>query len=169
MAHRTPVLDIPDPEETSPDVAKFARFVRSGKAGRHSYVVFLGLEQFDSAGLLKAVERGMSFTSFMHLQRNLELPQSRLLSVLQIPQRTLSRRRKEGRMRPDESDRLLRAGRMFGRAVELFDGDAVAARRWLSSPQTILGGAIPWDLARSELGAREVEAAIGRVEHGVFS
>jgi putative toxin-antitoxin system antitoxin component (TIGR02293 family) len=156
-------------ERESADVAEFVDLVHSGKPGAHSYVTLLGLRRFDSAKLLKTVERGISVSSLTRFQRNIDLPQKRLLEVVQIPQRTMTRRRKEGRLRPDESDRLLRASRLFGRVIELFEGDAEAARRWLSSPQTVLGGAIPWDLAKTELGSREVEAAIGRIEHGVFA
>jgi len=58
---------------------------------------------------------------------------------------------------------------VFRRALQLFDGDTKAARRWLSNPQPALGGAIPLKLAETEVGAREVEAAIGRIEHGVYS
>jgi len=32
-----------------------------------------------------------------------------------------------------------------------------------------LGGVIPFELARTEVGAREVEMLIGRIEHGVIS
>ena len=60
-------------------------------------------------------------------------------------------------------------GRVFGKALELFEGDARAAERWLSSPRRALGGATPLELARTEDGAGEVEALIGRLEHGVFS
>ena len=59
--------------------------------------------------------------------------------------------------------------RVFGRALELFEGDSRAAERWLSSPKRALGGAVPSELAETEAGAREVEALIGRIEHGVFS
>ena len=69
---------------------------------------------------------------------------------------------------PDESDRLLRASRVFGRALELFEGDPEAARRWLGLPQPALGGATPLAFARTEAGAREVEDLVGRLEHGVF-
>jgi len=40
---------------------------------------------------------------------------------------------------------------------------------WLTSAQPALGGAVPLDLAKSEVGAREVERLVGRLEHGVFS
>jgi uncharacterized protein (DUF2384 family) len=37
------------------------------------------------------------------------------------------------------------------------------------SPQPALGGETPIDVARTELGSREVENLAGRVEHGVYS
>ena len=58
---------------------------------------------------------------------------------------------------------------VFGRALKLFEGDSRAAERWLSSPKRALGGAVSSELAETEAGAREVEALIGRLEHGVFS
>ena len=64
---------------------------------------------------------------------------------------------------------LLRASRVFGRALELFEGDDAAARRWLSSPQRALGGSKPLSLAGTEVGTGLVEDLIGRLEHGVFS
>ena len=72
-------------------------------------------------------------------------------------------------LRPDESDRLLRASRLFCRTLEFFEGDEVAARQWLRSPQPAVGGAIPLQLAETEMGTREVEAALDRIEHGVYS
>lgn len=157
------------PETEGADIAKFVKFIHSGMPGPNSYVVLLGLNEFDSVRLLRIVERGIVYSSFVRFQRNLDVTQARLLDLVQIPQRTLTRRRQEGRLRPDESDRLLRVSRLFGRAIELFDGDADAARKWLSTAQTVLGGAIPLDLAKTDLGTREVERAIGRIEHGVFA
>ena len=51
----------------------------------------------------------------------------------------------------------------------LFEGDRDAAKSWLSAPQKALGGEVPLTIARTELGALEVERAIGRLEHGVFT
>src|SRR5258706_218900 len=69
----------------------------------------------------------------------------------------------------DESERLLRIATVFEKAVDLFEGDLVSARRWLSTPKKALGGETPLSFARTEIGGREVEALIGRLEHGVFS
>ena len=59
--------------------------------------------------------------------------------------------------------------RFFGKTLELFQGDARAAEKWLSFPKRALGGAVPAELANTEEGAREVEALIDRIEHVVFS
>jgi len=47
--------------------------------------------------------------------------------------------------------------------------DEHLARRWLSSPQRGLGGAVPLDYAETEIGAREVEDLLGRIEYGVYA
>jgi len=58
---------------------------------------------------------------------------------------------------------------IFEKAVDLFEGDAKAAIAWLQRRQRALGNKPPFELARTELGAREVEDLIGRLEHGVFT
>jgi putative toxin-antitoxin system antitoxin component (TIGR02293 family) len=70
---------------------------------------------------------------------------------------------------PQESERLLRISGVFERAVELFEGDIAAAVTWLTTPQKSLGRHSPLIYARTEVGAREVENLIGRLEHGVFT
>ena len=48
-------------------------------------------------------------------------------------------------------------------------GDAENAREWLIHPQRGLGNVVPVELAKSEIGAREVENLLGRIEYGVYS
>jgi putative toxin-antitoxin system antitoxin component (TIGR02293 family) len=143
--------------------------LRRGAPGPHAYVVLLGLEAFDPPDLLRAVRRGLSYRTFERFRRNTALPFERVLALINIPRRTMTRRKREGRFLPDESDRLLRASRLFGKALELFEGDRDAATEWLTTAQPALGGTVPLDLATNEVGALEVERLIGRLEHGVFS
>jgi putative toxin-antitoxin system antitoxin component (TIGR02293 family) len=81
----------------------------------------------------------------------------------------LARRKKAGRFEQLESERLLRLGLVFEKSLDLFEGDRAAAGRWLNAPIKGLGGQTPLALTQTELGAREVEDLIGRLEHGVFS
>jgi putative toxin-antitoxin system antitoxin component (TIGR02293 family) len=151
------------------DLAAFRRLVREKRGGAHFYVTLLGLETFEALALLEQVQAGLPYAALEHFQRNLALSLDELATLLQIKRRTLARRRDEGRLSAEESDRLLRASRVFGAALALFEGDLAAARAWFSAPAPALGGRTPREVASSELGAREVENLIGRLEHGVFS
>jgi putative toxin-antitoxin system antitoxin component (TIGR02293 family) len=148
---------------------RFRKFLEGGTPGLNSHVVLLGLETFDSVQLLRSIERGLPYRAFERLIANTTLSSDDALLLINIPQRTLTRRKHRGRFYEDESDRLVRASRIFGRALSLFEGDHDAAKRWLSEPQRALGGEIPLGLARTEVGALEVERLIGRLEYGVFA
>lgn len=158
-----------DATETTKDLDRFRRQLRAGQPGPHAYVVLLGLDTFDAPGLLEVVQRGIPYRAFERFQRNTSLTVDRLIDLINIPRRTLTRRKTDGRFLSGESDRLLRAARLFGKALQLFEGDRDAAVEWLTTAQPALGGGVPLDLARTELGVQEVERLVGRLEHGVFS
>jgi uncharacterized protein (DUF2384 family) len=40
---------------------------------------------------------------------------------------------------------------------------------WLKHPQRGLGGAVPLDYAETEIGAREMDNLLGRIDYGVYS
>ena len=118
---------------------------------------------------MRLVEAGFAYRVFERFRKNVDLPTKELSVLVQIPDRTLARRREQGRLTAEESDRLLRASRVFGKALLLFEGDLEAARAWFSTPAPALGNRTPQDFAATEVGAREVENLLGRLEHGVFS
>jgi putative toxin-antitoxin system antitoxin component (TIGR02293 family) len=151
-----------------PEVQAFLDALAQGQ-GPHAYASLLGLRTYDTAGLHQRVKEGLSFAALERLRKAMDLPAHTIAAVLHIPLRTLQRRKGEVRLRPDESDRVVRLARLFGGAIQLFEGDAAAARAWLESPLAALGGSTPLDLAQTEPGAGEVEALIGRLEHGVFT
>jgi len=119
--------------------------------------------------LLEKVEAGFPYRTFERFQRNIDLQTEELAHLVQIRPRTLARRREAGRLTAEESDRLLRASRVFGKALALFEGDVEAARSWFSTPAPALANRTPQEVSATEVGAREVENLIGRLEHGVFS
>lgn len=129
----------------------------------------LGLSATRIDELISQVERGFSFNTLQTLHRRSGIPLSLLASVIGLPERTLARRRALGRLEPDESERLLRISTIFEKAVRLFEGNVAWAVHWLTTPKKALGKQIPLAYSRTELGAREVENLIGRLEDGVFS
>lgn len=129
----------------------------------------LGLNARNSAELIRQVEHGFSFKALHILAANSGVSDPLIASIIGIPERTLARRKAAGKLAPQESERLLRISNVFEQAVELFEGDVAAAVTWLTAPQKGLGHHSPLIYARTEVGAREVENLIGRLEHGVFT
>jgi putative toxin-antitoxin system antitoxin component (TIGR02293 family) len=137
--------------------------------GPYDYAMLLGLKGLDWPQLISRIERGLPYSALERLQRNTGIAQDAFSRWLQIAPRTQARRKLQGRLTPEESDRLLRAARVFGRVLELFRGNRAATVRWLLSKPRALGGATPLEISRTDLGAREVETLIGRIEYGVYS
>ena len=96
------------------------------------------------------------------------MPDEQLAPLLGISRATLHRRRKSGRLESPECERIVRFARLLGRATEVFE-DEDAAREWLKSPAVAFSGESPLSFADTEVGAREVEFLLGRLEHGVFT
>ena len=114
----------------------------------------------------EALRQGVPRGVFDRLRGELGVSTEELAEVLGIPGRTLARRTE--RFKPDESERLLRVGSVVQKALDVLE-DPVSARRWMTQPKIALGGLTPLRCCDTELGAREVEALLGRIEHGVFS
>ena len=118
--------------------------------------------------LREHVRAGLPYTALLALAGRLEIPAGALGEALKIPARTLARRRRAGRLSPEESDRLARIGRILAMAEEVL-GDSARAARWLGKPNRALGGVVPLQHLDTDLGARDVETVLIRFEHGVFS
>jgi putative toxin-antitoxin system antitoxin component (TIGR02293 family) len=111
---------------------------------------------------------GLPFASLTVVGTRYGIPLLMLARVIGLPARTLARRKKERRLRADESDRLLRLARVAAVAEEAL-GARENAGQWLQKPNRALGGVTPLELLDTDLGAEEVVAILGRIEHGVYS
>jgi putative toxin-antitoxin system antitoxin component (TIGR02293 family) len=114
------------------------------------------------------IHAGLSFRAVQNLQKALDVPMDKLASVLGMSRATLHRRKIQGKIDKDESEKLVRYQRLLKKAEDVFGGGD-SAREWLTNPQTGLGNAVPLDFAKTEIGAREVENLLGRIEYGVYS
>jgi putative toxin-antitoxin system antitoxin component (TIGR02293 family) len=129
----------------------------------------LGLKASSSGDLIRQVRRGFSFHALLDLESRSGVSLTEIASIIDLPPRTLARRKSSGRLSSDESEKLLRLSAVFEQAVDLFEGDRSGALKWLTSPKRVLENQTPLAYSRTELGAREVENLMGRLEHGVFS
>jgi len=129
----------------------------------------LGFRVADVTDLIPKIEQGFPYATFANFVSASGMLISEATRLLGIPERTLARRKESKRLTPAESERLWRLSNLVELAFQLFEGDRDAARRWLSTPKKALRHQSPLQFARTEIGAREVEKLIGRMEQGVFS
>ena len=114
------------------------------------------------------IRRGVPSSAVEALTKSTRLSQAELAAAVGIPERTLARRKREGRLTSEESSRLLRLARALERGEEVFE-DLDAAVDWMKSPNAALGGVIPLSLLDTDIGAETVMDTLGRIEHGVFA
>jgi putative toxin-antitoxin system antitoxin component (TIGR02293 family) len=99
------------------EIDRYWSLLHSAPSADHAYVSLLGLRTFDTAGLLERISEGLSFHSWERFVRATEIPKDLAAGVVGITPRTLARRKEEGRLHADESDRLIRLTRVFARAL----------------------------------------------------
>ena len=126
---------------------------------------YASLSFVDAAAVVK---EGVTGYQVEELQDRLDLTSGELSEIVSIPDRTLSRRKQQDRLPPDESERIFRIGRLADLAENVFGGPTNAAR-WLKEPNFALGDVAPLEMASTEPGARVVEQLIGRIEHGIIT
>jgi putative toxin-antitoxin system antitoxin component (TIGR02293 family) len=114
------------------------------------------------------IQAGLSFAAVRNLQHALDLPLEKIATFLGMSRATLHRRKAQGKIARNESEKLVRYQQLVKKAEEVF-GNANAAREWLTYPQPGLGNVKPVEFAKTEIGAREVENLLGRIEYGVYS
>jgi putative toxin-antitoxin system antitoxin component (TIGR02293 family) len=145
------------------DVAEFLRR-RLDPSARHASVALLGLGVTSFDALRQTAQAGLPVSALERFAGNSGVAEAWLLEHLRVTPDAFAARRRQGRLTADESDRLLALAHVYGLAIGLFNGDAALATAWMQSRQPSLEGAVPLEVARTALGAREVEATIARLQ-----
>lgn len=125
----------------------------------------LGLQgaasEFD---IVKSIESRLPVSALRPLEAWFDASE---LNDLVIARRTLAHRKSRNeRLTTEESDRVLRLTRITQLAEEVF-GDQEKAGRWLRKGKAQFDGRAPIELLATEAGARLVEEALYRIEHGM--
>ena len=111
---------------------------------------------------------GLPFGALEAFVHTMGIPIATITKVLGVASRTLARRKDQRVFNPVESDRLYRLARVAYRAIQTL-GSHEKAEQWLERPNRALGGERPLSLLDTDIGARQVKAVLGRIDHGVFS
>lgn len=116
--------------------------------------------------LREVVELGLPVASLRQVVRRLTggAGEEAELTHRLVPRTTLQRRKQ--RLSPRESEHVERLARMTAVAEHVWE-DADQAHEFLTSPQPQLGGRRPVDLAGSDLGTRQVEELLMKIEHAL--
>jgi putative toxin-antitoxin system antitoxin component (TIGR02293 family) len=114
------------------------------------------------------LKKGLAIKFYDYLLKQMNIPSGELAAALDISSKTLYNRKHKGKFNFHESERIMRYIKIFQRASDVLGGED-NARRWFSAPQHALGNEKPIEFTKTEIGAREVEDLLGRIEHGVYS
>ncbi|MBV5272405.1 MAG: DUF2384 domain-containing protein [Lamprocystis purpurea] len=114
------------------------------------------------------IRSGIPASAVDALTRLTHLSQTELATAVGIPERTLARRKREGKLTSEESSRVIRLARVIARGEEVFE-DLAATIDWLKSPNAALGGVTPLTLLDTDIGTESAMDTLGRIEHGIFS
>lgn len=128
----------------------------------------LCLPAINTVELRDAVRQGLPFSAFEAVSKSLGISPQQITVVLGIPPRTVARRKSAKFLTPQESDRLYRLARAIAQAVEVL-GTIEKARVWLKTPNRALGGEVPLNLLDTDIGSRQVEEVLLRINYGIFS
>ena len=118
--------------------------------------------------LRQRVRAGLPFSVFEKVLENFSLSREDVSKALGLSIRTIARRKREQRLSPDDSNKLVRLARIAAQACQVLGG-VEKASRWLKSENRALGNQVPLYLLDTEIGARQIEEVLGRIEHGSYS
>ncbi len=115
------------------------------------------------------IREGFPVSVLASLRDHAKLSEEFICNSLRIAKRTAARRKRgASRLKPVESELLLRLARVLASATEVL-GSEEKGREWLTSVNRALGGVTPIDLLDTGLGFEQVMDTLTRIEHGVYS
>ena len=120
------------------------------------------------ADLQHAIREGLPYAALEALVAVLEMPHPQVTAILGTAPRTLARRKQSRHLSPIESDRLYRLAHITQLAAQTL-GDLAKARAWLGRDNRALGGLTPLSMLDTEIGTRQVEEALTRINYGVYA
>jgi len=149
-------------------VVKELRVRRQGRGLSEPSHALDALAALEVPKAVTAVKVGLDARLVRKLADQLELSLDDLASPLHLTTRTLHRRLEHGRLTLDESERVLGLVKILALARQTL-GSKAKAVHWLKSPVPALGGATPLEYAETQIGLRELEDILVRIQDVVYS
>jgi putative toxin-antitoxin system antitoxin component (TIGR02293 family) len=121
----------------------------------------------DPTAMRAIVREGLEIGWFDHLAKLFGASGTVFATIVGIDPRTLTRRRREGKLTPRESNALYHLAVLYEHALDVL-GDAETVRNWFNTPEPDFSEMSPLALLDTAPGMKEVDHLLGRIEHGVF-
>jgi putative toxin-antitoxin system antitoxin component (TIGR02293 family) len=116
--------------------------------------------------LAERVRAGLPFATLSAVMAQYDLARDVVCTILRLSRRNYLRRKEQGRLSPDESDRLYRLARVLAHADRVFE-DPAESGDWIRTPNEALGKQQPLALLDTDIGVQRVDQVLGRIEHGI--
>jgi putative toxin-antitoxin system antitoxin component (TIGR02293 family) len=122
------------------------------------YARLVGIKDDTLGGIRQALIRGLPFRAVEQFRALTNFPNKDIMGVMRMKPATYARRKATGRLSQEESERLLKATRIFSMAMQLYGGNKDAARVYFKHPSSKLDGETPMQLIiTDDESARQVE------------
>lgn len=141
------------------------------EASRGFYSVILEFMEkgiLNSSDVREMSEKGVPVEEFCAFARRLGVPEGVLSEAIGMTPSTLTRRKHEGRLTPEESDRLASAAKILHLAIKLFGEQEKVAAEWMLKPCHGLEGDTPLSCARLSIKKDQAVNLLEGAIHGEF-
>lgn len=158
-------------------VSRFSPISRRLSCNYQPFVYSLGMKSSfdrkiqqavdDPTAMRAIVKEGLEIEWFDDLAKLFGTSGAAFGTIVGIDPRTLTRRRREGRLTPRESNALYHLAVLYEHALDVL-GDPETVRNWFNTPEPDFFEMSPLALLDTAPGMKEVDHLLGRIEHGVF-
>ncbi|MCF6776011.1 DUF2384 domain-containing protein [Thiotrichales bacterium 19X7-9] len=118
--------------------------------------------------LYDEVSRGIGASALTKFAKASGLTEECLLTLIPINRKTFLRRKAQGFLGENESDRLILIAKVYAHALDVF-GEKNKTYQWLVTDNISLDNKRPIDLLKNSLGCQIVDDILYRIEYGIYS
>lgn len=150
---------------------KHAKHARGRKIVRTSTTIFQWVRDNNVDELIVSVEEGVPGSVVKDLPDAMRATRTVIADLLDISEKSIQRLIKSGLHKSVSrqiGERSIRLLQIRQKAIDVFESED-RALGWLNEPNAAFSGQTPLVHARTELGCRQIETVLDRIDHGVFS
>jgi len=129
----------------------------------------LGQTVKDSLAMSNLIIQGLPVKAAMVLKQRLNIPVESYFAAIGISKKQFERYTEDDHLPIKIGDQVFRLAKIYKLAMEVFEDNSTSAITWLREPQPGLSNEPPLSLLRTEVGAREVEELLYRIEYGMLA